>query len=158
MNKKIIQIPGEWFSNKSFLQFQDNVCYPSCSFTRFTDDALQTSTVDDINDDCEAEGERLFDYTKLLLEKSKIEEVATAMESNELPSKLNYANVSSLSLSEENIARICTNMGNEDISFIRIVIANDKAISYKRELKVSFSDRIATFGNKHLLNLFQDKY
>ena len=79
------------------------------------------------------------------------------MESNELPSKLNYANLSSLSLSEENIARICTNMGNEDISFIRIVIANDKAISYKRELKVSFSDRIATFGNKYQINLFYDK-
>ena len=121
------------------------------------DDALQTSTVDDINDACEEEGERLFDYTKSLLEKTKIEEVATAMESNELPSKLNYANLSSLSLSEENIARICTNMGNEDISFIRIVIANDKAVSYKRELKVSFSDRIATFGNKYLLNLFLDK-
>ena len=118
------------------------------------DDALQTSTVDDINDACEEEGERLFDYTKSLLEKTKIEEVANAMESNELSSKLNYANLSSLSLSEENIARICTNMGNEDISFIRIVIANDKAISYKRELKVSFSDRIATFGNKYLLNLF----
>ena len=121
------------------------------------DDALQTSTVDDINDACEEEGERLFDYTKSLLEKTKIEEVANAMESNELSSKLNYANLSSLSLSEENIARICTNMGNEDISFIRIVIANDKAISYKRELKVSFSDRIATFGNKYLLNLFLDK-
>ena len=80
------------------------------------------------------------------------------MESNELPSKLNYANLSSLSLSEENIAQICTNMGNEDISFIRIVIANDKAISYKRELKVSFSDRIATFGNKYLLNLLQNQY
>ena len=122
------------------------------------DDALQTSTVDDINDSCEEEGERLFDYTKSLLEKTKIEEVANAMESNELSSKLNYANLSSLSLSEENIARICTNMGNEDISFIRIVIANDKAISYKRELKVSFSDRIATFGNKYLLNLFLDKH
>ena len=122
------------------------------------DDALQTSTVDDINDACEEEGERLFDYTKSLLEKTKIEEVATAMESNELSSKLNYANLSSLSLSEENVARICTNMGNEDISFIRIVIANDKAVSYKRELKVSFSDRIATFGNKYLLNLFLDKY
>ena len=68
------------------------------------DDALQTSTVDDINDACEEEGERLFDYTKSLLEKNKIEEVATAMESNELPSKLNYANLSSLSLSEENVA------------------------------------------------------
>ena len=122
------------------------------------DDALQTSTVDDINDACEEEGEILFDYTKSLLEKTKIKEVATAMESNELSSKLNYANLSSLSLSEENIARICTNMGNEDISFIRIVIANDKAVSYKRELKVSFSDRIATFGNKYLLNLFLDKY
>ena len=77
------------------------------------------------------------------------------MESNELPSKLHYANLSSLSLADENIAQICTNMGNEDISFVRVVIANDKALSYKRELKVSFSDRIATFGNEHLVNLFK---
>ena len=132
------------------MQFQDNVCYPSCSFTRFTDDALQTSTVDDIGDSCEAEGDELFDYTKSLLEKTKIENVAKAMESNELPSKLHYATLNSLSLTDENITQICTNMGNEDISFVRVVIANDKAISYKRELKVSFSDRIATFGNEYL--------
>ena len=92
------------------------------------------------------------------MEKTKIEEVAAAMKSNELPSKLNYANLSSLSLTDENIAQICTNMGNEDISFVRVVLANDKALSYKRELKVSFSDRIATFGNKYLLNLFLDEY
>ena len=72
------------------------------------------------------------------------------MESNELPSKLHYATLSSLSLADENITQICTNMGNEDISFVRVVIANDKAISYKRELQVSFSDRIATFGNGYL--------
>ena len=96
----------------------------------------------------------MFEYTKSLLEKTKIEEVATAMELNELPSKLHYANLSSLSLADENIAQICTNMGNEDISFVRVVIANDKALSYKRELKVSFSDRIATFGNEYLINLF----
>ena len=130
------------------------VCYPSCSFSRFTDDALQTSTVDDIKDDCEGRDEKLFEYTKSLLEKTKIEEVAAAMKSNELPSKLHYANLSSLSLADENIAKICTNMGNEDISFVRVVIANDKALSYKRELKVSFSDRIATFGNEYLINLF----
>ena len=88
------------------------------------------------------------------MEKTKIEEVAAAMKSNELPSKLIYANLSSLSLTDENIAQICTNMGNEDISFVRVVIANDKALSYKRELKVSFSDRIATFGNEYLINLF----
>ena len=122
--------------------------------TRFTDDALQTSTVDDIGDSCEGRDEKLFEYTKSLLEKTKIEEVAAAMKSNELPSKLHYANLSSLSLTDENIAQICTNMGNEDISFVRVVIANDKALSYKRELKVSFSDRIATFGNEYLINLF----
>ena len=72
------------------------------------------------------------------------------MESNELPSKLHYANLSSLSLAEENVVQICTIMGNEDISFVRVVIANDKVVSYKRELKVSFSDRIATFGNEYL--------
>ena len=126
------------------------VCYPSCSFSRFTADALQTSTVDEINDKCEVEGDRLFDYTKSLMEKTKIEEVAAAMKSNELPSKLHYANLSSLSLADKNIAQICSNMGNEDISFVSIVIANDKAVSYKRELKVSFSDRIATFGNEYL--------
>ena len=124
------------------------VCYPSCSFSRFTADALQTSTVDEINDKCEVEGDRLFDYTKSLMEKTKIEEVAAAMKSNELPSKLHYANLSSLSLADESITQICTNMGNEDISFVRVVIANDKALSYTRELKVSFSDRIATFGNE----------
>jgi hypothetical protein len=127
------------------------VCYPSCSFSRFTDDALQTSTVDDINDDCEGRDEQLFEYTKSLLEKTKIEEVATAMELNELPSKLHYANLSSLSLADKNIVQICSNMGNEDISLVSIVIANDKAVSYKRELKVSFSDRIATFGNEYLV-------
>ena len=132
---------------------KSGICYPSCSFTRFTDDALQTSTVDDINDACEAEGEKLFEYTKSLLEKTKIEDVAKAMKLNELPSKLHYANASSLSLAEENIAQICTNMGNEDISFVRIVIANDKAVSYKRELKVSFSDRIAIFGNEMKFSL-----
>ena len=130
------------------------ICYPSCSFSRFTDDALQTSTVDDINDDCEGRDEKLFEYTKSLLEKTKIKEVAAAMKSNELPSKLHYANWSSLSLADESITQICTNMGNEDISFVRVVIANDKALSYKRELKVSFSDRIATFGNEYLINLF----
>ena len=88
------------------------------------------------------------------MEKTKIEEVAAAMKSNELPSKLHYANLNSLSLADENITQICTNFGNEDISFVRVVIANDKALSYKRELKVSFSDRIATFGNKYLINLF----
>ena len=88
------------------------------------------------------------------MEKTKIEEVAAAMESNELPSQLHYANLSSLSLADESITQICTNMGNEDISFVRVVIANDKALSYKRELKVSFSDRIATFGNEYLINLF----
>ena len=87
------------------------------------------------------------------MEKTRIEDVAKAMESNELPSKLHYANFSSLSLSDENIAQICTNMGNEDISFVRVVIANDKALSYKRELKVSFSDRIATFGTEYVINL-----
>ena len=100
------------------------------------------------------EGDSLFDYTKSLMEKTKIEEVAAAMESNELPSQLHYANLSSLSLADESITQICTNMGNEDISFVRVVIANDKALSYKRELKVSFSDRIATFGNEYLINLF----
>ena len=84
------------------------------------------------------------------MEKTKIEEVAAAMKSNELPSTLHYANLSSLSLADESITQICTNMGNEDISFVRVVIANDKALSYKRELKVSFSDRIATFGNEYL--------
>ena len=75
------------------------------------------------------------------------------MKSNELPSKLHYVNLSSLTLAEENVAQICTNMGKEDISFVSVVIANDKAISYKRELKVSFSDRIATFGNEYLNQL-----
>ena len=88
------------------------------------------------------------------MEKTKIEEVAAAMKSNELPSKLHYANLSSLSLADESITQICTNMGNEDISFVRVVIANDKALSYKRELKVSFSDRIATFGNEYLIKSF----
>ena len=88
------------------------------------------------------------------MEKTKIKEVAAAMKSNALPSKLHYANWSSLSLADESITQICTNMGNEDISFVRVVIANDKALSYKRELKVSFSDRIATFGNEYPINLF----
>ena len=127
------------------------VCYPSCSFSRLTADALQTSTLDEINDKCEVEGDTLFDYTKSLMEKTKIEEVATAMELNELPSKLHYANLSSLSLADKNIVQICSNMGNEDISLMSNVIANDKTVSYKRELKVSFSDRIATFGNEYLV-------
>ena len=100
----------------------------------------------------------MFEYTKSLLEKTKIEEVAAAMKSNELPSKLHYANLSSLSLADESITQICTNMGNEDISFVTVVIANDKALSYKRELKVSFSDMIATFGNEYLINLFYNKH
>ena len=113
-----------------------------------TDDALQTSTIDDINYACEEE-EELFDYTKSLLEKTKIEKVAAAMKSNNLTSKIvqNHGNLNyNLSLNDEDVKKICINMGRDDISFVRIVIANDKAILYKRELKVSFTDRIATFG------------
>ena len=109
---------------------------------------MQTSTIDDITDSCEEKGEQLFDYTKTLLEKTKIEEVTLAMKSNELPSKLEYGNLQNFSLNDESITQICTNMGNKDISFAKIVIANDKAILYKRELRVSFSDRIAAFGKQ----------
>ena len=124
-------------------------CYPSCSFARFTDDALQTSTIDDINDNCE-EGEDLFEYTKTLFEKTKIEEVNAAMKLNDLKSKLESESELPTNLSSDGdiIRKICTDTGRADISFVSIVIANDKAFLYKRELKVSFSDKIAAFG-KH---------
>ena len=112
-----------------------------------TDDALQTSTIDDINYACEEE-EELFDYTKSLLEKTKIEKVAAAMKSNNLTSKIiqNHGNLNyNLSLNDEDVKKICINMGRDDISFVRIVIANDKAILYKQELT----------GLQHLVRFFE---
>ena len=92
-----------------------------------TEDALQTSTIDDINDKCEEEEEELFDYTKSLLNKTKIEKVAAAMESNNLTSKIiqHHGNLNyNLSLNDEDVRNICINMGRDDISFVRIVIGN----------------------------------
>ena len=122
-------------------------CYPSCSFARFTDDALQKSTIDDINDSCEKD-EELFEYTKSFLEKTKIEKVDAAMKLNGLESKLESESkqTANLSLDDKDITKICTDMGRADVSFVSIVIANDKAFLFKRELKVSFSDKIAAFG------------
>ena len=124
-------------------------CYPSCSFKRFTDDALQTSTIDDIIDSCE-DSEDLFEYTKSLLEKTKIEEVAEAMKLNDLESKLESKSKlpTNLSSDDEIITKICIDTGRADISFVRILIDNDKALLFKRELKDTFSDKIAAFG-KH---------
>ena len=125
-------------------------CYPSCSFARFADDALQTSTIDDINDSCKEEGEDLFEYTKTLLEKTKIEEVNAAMKLNGLESKLESKSKlpTNLSSDDEIITKICIDTGRADISFVRILIDNDKALLFKRELKDTFSDKIAAFG-KH---------
>ena len=67
-----------------------------------------------------------------------------AMQDNQLESKLSTK--LNISLDPKEIEELCSDLGKQDMSYTYVQIADATAVVYKRELKLSFSDKLAAFG------------
>jgi hypothetical protein len=117
-------------------------CYESCQTIIIDHEAVLDRMDDIVENVCYSEGEFGYDYVKNQLTKANINMTQTAMVENGLSSQIEH----NLSLDHNNIISLCKYLGHKDFAFVYINMAKVSAMKIITNVRVTFSDKIATFG------------